>query len=114
MTELQGLQLSLAEFRAEGASVVAICVDSPEQNRKVGERLRLDFPILSDPEGVALRAFDVLHAGAGPGGTDIARPATFIASGGAIAWRDLTENYRVRPRPAELLRAVRPLRPKSD
>jgi hypothetical protein len=58
---------------------------------------------------VALRAFDVLHAGAGPGGTDIARPATFIAANGAIGWRDLTENYRVRPRPATLLRALRSL-----
>ena len=114
MTELQGLQLSLAEFRAEGASVVAICVDSPEDNRRVVERLGLDFPILSDPQGAALRAFDVLHAGAGPEGTDIARPATFIASGGVIAWRDLTDNYRVRPRPAELLRAVRSLRAQRD
>jgi len=62
----------------------------------------------------ALRAFDVLHAGAGPGGTDIARPATFIASGGVIGWRDLTDNYRVRPRPADLLAAVRSLRGRPD
>jgi len=111
MTELQGLQLSAAEFRKVGASLVAICVDSPAQNRGVMERLGLEFPILSDPDGVALRAFDVLHAGAAPGGGDMARPATFVVAGGAIRWRNLTENYRIRPRPGEILDAIRSLGP---
>lgn len=88
---------------------MAICVDPVDQNRELSEQLGLGFPILSDPEGVALRAFDVLHAGAGPRGSDIARPATFIAANGVIHWRDLTGNYRVRPRPATLLRVLHSL-----
>jgi peroxiredoxin len=111
MTELQGLQLSMPEFRKEGANVVAICVDSVDENRKVVERLGLEYPILSDSERAALRAFDVLHAGASPvDHSDIARPATFIVSDGAIRWRNLTANYRVRPRPQTLLAALRTLR----
>ena len=35
---------------------------------------------------------------------DIARPATFILDrSGHIVWRALTENWRIRPRPDELL-----------
>jgi hypothetical protein len=42
---------------------------------------------------------DLLHAGAGPKETDIARPAEFlIDSGGTIRWVNLTENIGVRAR----------------
>jgi peroxiredoxin len=72
----------------------------------VVDKLGLEFPILADTERLALLAFDVVHAGAGPGGSDIARPATFIFDGGMLRWRDLTPNYRVRPRAGEVLAAV--------
>jgi peroxiredoxin len=111
MSELQGLQRSLSKFQGEGASVIAICTDPVDANRGVVERHRLEFPILSDPDRAALRAFDVVHAGAHPmDGSDMARPATFIVDGGAVRWRDLTENYRIRPRPETLLAQVRRLR----
>jgi peroxiredoxin len=108
MSELQGLQLSISEFREQGASIAGICVDSVDDNRKVVERLGLEFPILSDPERAALRAFDVVHAAAHPlDGSDMARPATFIVDGGVVQWRDLTEDYRIRPRPETLLEVLR-------
>lgn len=65
--------------------------------------LELDFRVLSDPELTAIDAFGLRHAGGGPWG-DIARPATFVIDPqGNVVWRDLTENWRVRPRPDELL-----------
>lgn len=73
-------------------------------------KLGLEFPILSDPERAALRAFDVVHPASHPfDGSDMARPATFIFEGGAVRWRDLTEDYRIRPRPETLLEALRAL-----
>jgi peroxiredoxin len=39
------------EFQNRGAEITAICVDSPEQNRAMIEKLLLPFRILSDPEG---------------------------------------------------------------
>jgi peroxiredoxin len=91
--------------------VVAIAVDPVEENRKLVQGLELGFPILADTERAALRAFDVVHAGAHPlDGSDIARPATFIVADGVVRWRDLTENYRVRPRPSTLLAELRRLR----
>jgi peroxiredoxin len=85
-------------------------VDSVDDNRRLVERAGLEFPVLSDAERAAARAFDVLHPGAHPvDASDIARPATFILSGGVVRWRDLTSNYRIRPRPQTLLRVVRSL-----
>src|SRR5439155_87408 len=50
--------------------------------------------------------YDLLHRGAGPKGTDIARPAEFlIDSSGIIRWLNLTENIAVRARPEQVLEA---------
>ncbi len=66
------------------------------------------MPLLSDTDGRALEAFGVRHAAGNPiDGKDIARPATFLLDReGRIVWRDLTENWRIRPRPAVLLREL--------
>ena len=50
-----------------------------------------------------IRRYDLLHRGAGPKGTDIARPAEFlIDSSGIIRWVNLTENIAVRARPEQV------------
>jgi hypothetical protein len=47
-----------------------------------------------------------LHRGAGPKGTNIARPAEFlIDSSATIRWVNLTENIAVRARPEQVLQA---------
>ncbi|MEE2663188.1 MAG: redoxin domain-containing protein [Myxococcota bacterium] len=106
MTELRGLQLSLSEFRERGVAVVAVSPDSVERNLGVVERLGLDFPILSDAGLALTRAFGLEHPGAGPEGATVPRPATFIVRNGAVGWRDLTDNWRVRPRPETILAAL--------
>lgn len=40
-------------FRKHRTEIAAICVDSPEQNRAMIEKLLLPFTVLSDPEGDA-------------------------------------------------------------
>lgn len=43
---------------------MGISVDSPAQNAATVEKLRLPFPLLSDPEGTqAIRPYDVWHGG---------------------------------------------------
>lgn len=97
-----------------GASLVAISVDPVEENRKLTRKFAFGFPILADTERAALRAFGVVHAGSHPfDGSDMARPATFIVDRGAVRWRDITPDYRVRPRPETLLEVLRELRSKE-
>ena len=64
------------------------------------------FPVLADRKAEVIKRYDLLHPGAGPNGTDIARPAEFlIDSTGTIRWVNLTENAAVRARPEQVLQA---------
>jgi mycoredoxin-dependent peroxiredoxin len=84
---LRSFQQKLSEFDARGIRVVGISVDSPEVNRRQSQKLGYTFPLLSDPKAEVIRRYDLLHAGAGPKGADIARPAEFlIDSTGTVRW----------------------------
>ena len=88
--------------------MVAVSVDTIEENARLAERLGLEFPILSDVQGNAIRVWGVVHENAKPGGGAIARPAIFLVEpDGTISWRRLTEDYRVRVRPEEILGVLR-------
>jgi peroxiredoxin len=87
---------------------VAVSVDPIPDNRRVAEKLGLEFPILADESRTLIADYGVLHAGGGIGGRDIARPAMFlIGPDGTVLWRHLPDNWRVRIRPEELLAVVR-------
>jgi len=93
------LQSRYERIRALDAEVVAISVDAPDDSRAIVESYGLGFPVLSDPDLIAIDAFGVRHEGGGLDG-DVARPAVFILDrDGRVVWRDLTENWRVRVRP---------------
>lgn len=92
--------------------MVGISVDPPEINRRQSQKRGYTFPLLSDTKTQVIRRYDVLHAGAGPKGTDIARPAEFlIDSNGIVRWVNLTGNIAVRARPEQVLEALNQLSP---
>ena len=94
-----------------GIRPVAISVDTPEVSRDLCQKERYTFIFLSDPKAEAIRRYDLVHAGQGINGQDIARPAEFlIDSSGTVRWRMLTENYWVRARPEQILEAAKALR----
>jgi peroxiredoxin len=83
---------------------VAISVDSPETSRNLIQQQGYTFTFLSDPNVEAIRRYDLVHAGQGEGGHDIARPAEFLLdSTGTVRWIHLTENYWVRARAEEVV-----------
>ena len=97
------MQTRIDDFRRLETEILAISVDPVDTNLEMASDLELEFSVLSDPELEAIDAFGLRHTGGGPWG-DIARPATFIVDReGNVVWRDLTENWRVRPRPDDLL-----------
>jgi peroxiredoxin len=90
--------------------VIAISVDAPEVSRDHASKAGYTFPILSDRDAAVIRQYDLLHKGAGIEGTDISRPAEFLLDRtGTVRWRDLTEDYRVRARPEEIVEQARTL-----
>jgi peroxiredoxin len=89
---------------------VAISVDSSEQSRNLREQSGYTFTFLSDPNADVIRRYDLIHAGAGEGGRDIARPAEFLVdSSGTVRWVNMTENYWVRARPEQIMEAAKTL-----
>jgi peroxiredoxin len=94
----------LASFNQAGIRPVAISVDSPEVTRDLMRKAGYTFTFLSDPNAEVIRRYDLVHAGAGENGRDIARPAEFLIDAtGTVRWINLTENYWVRARPEDVL-----------
>lgn len=90
---------------------MAISVDTPEESKQLSKDAGYTFTILSDPNIDAIRRYDLVHAGAGISGHDIARPAEFLVdSSGTVRWVNLTENYWVRARPEQILEAAKLLK----
>ena len=88
--------------------MLAVSVDTNEASALLAERLGLEFPILSDVQEEAIRAWGLVHENGKPGGGAIARPAVFLVEpDGTISWRRLTDDYRVRVRPEDILEALR-------
>jgi peroxiredoxin len=94
----------LDKFTEAGIRPVAISIDTPDVSRNLTQQAGYTFPFLSDPNAEVIRRYDLVHAGAGENGSDIARPAEFLLdSSGTVRWLNLTENYWVRARPEQVL-----------
>lgn len=106
MSELQGLQLKNAEFSARNTDILAIVVDPTERNAEVVAHLGLDFRILSDPELATIESYGVRHQDA-DAASPMARPATFLVDPqGIVRWKNVSQNYRYRPRPETILAEI--------
>jgi peroxiredoxin len=102
------LQSRIEDFRALEAELLCVSADSPEEGRELARRQRLSLWLLSDERLRVIDSYGVRHAGAGPGGGDIARPATFVLDReGVVVWRDFTESWRIRVSPERILRELR-------
>jgi peroxiredoxin len=108
---LRGIQENLSEIQQLGVRPVAISVDSPQESRDLCKKAGYTFPFLSDPNTDAIRKYYLLHRGAGVDGHDIARPAEFlIDASGVVRWAYLTDDFRVRARPEQILEQARLLK----
>jgi peroxiredoxin len=108
---LRSIEKSLDQFNAAGIRPVAISIDTPEASRELSQDQGYSFTFLSDRKAEVIRRYDLVHAGAGENGEDIARPAEFlIDASGTVRWLNLTENYTVRARPEQVLEAAKSLK----
>ena len=77
-----------------------------ERNAELASSLGLGYRLAADPTLTAIDAYDLRHQDPGMG-APIARPATFVLdANGVVRWRNLTDNFRLRPRPADVLAAI--------
>ena len=87
--------------------IVALSVDTPEDTLDLIERRKLTYTILCDTEREVIAQYDLVHENGDMQGNQIARPAEFLIDpSGVIRWVNLAENWRLRRRPAKLLKAL--------
>jgi peroxiredoxin len=109
-TEMCTIAEDYAAYHDLGAKVVAISVDSPYVNAKFAESCGASFPILSDFNKEAVRAYDVERADLG-GLKGVAERAVFVIDGnGRIAYAWQGENPSVLPPFNEIKNALKRLR----
>ena len=108
---MRGVENNLQALSDAGIRTVAISVDSPEINREyMLQKAGYTFTFLSDPKLEAIRRYDLVHAGQGENGADVARPAEFLIDpSGTVRWRMMTENLFRRARPEQILEIAKSL-----
>jgi peroxiredoxin (alkyl hydroperoxide reductase subunit C) len=104
-TEVTGFQRLLPQFAACGCGVLGASVDSPETHLSWAKELGgIDYPLLSDTERLASRAYDVLD----PQDQRALRASFVIDPGGVIEYA-LVSHRNVGRNVEETLRVVRAL-----
>jgi peroxiredoxin len=128
--ELRALQAALPRFEANGASLIAISPQAPDQSLSMAQKHALRFDVLSDVRQEAIRAYrvaftvpadlqdlhrDVFHNDlsirSAEGSWDLPVPATFVIDrGGIIRARYVSADYRTRMDPDDIDAALAALR----
>ena len=105
---MRGIQKNLDAFQSLGVRPIAISVDTAELSRSLCARRGYTYTFLSDVNAEVIKRYDLLHAGAGKNGQDIARPAEFLLdSSGTVRWVNLTDDFRVRAGPEQMIEAAK-------
>lgn len=114
MRELREFRERHPEYQRAGVEVAGINADTVEHNRLWTERLRLPYPVLSDPDRSAADAFGGLRRIGIAGWTvEFFRRRTVLAGrDGVIA--ALWDKVRIRGHAAEVLGAARTLERMGD
>ncbi|MGV8912114.1 MAG: peroxiredoxin-like family protein [Rhodoglobus sp.] len=124
--ELKALQEMLPEFRAAGATLVAISPQTPDESLSTEEKHNLEFPVLSDGQLTAINGFGLLHPvddrtkayyeksgydlvkSNGATGWQLPLPATYvIAPDRSIRFAFVNADYKLRAEPADVVEAVK-------
>jgi peroxiredoxin len=123
--ELKTLQQNLSEFRARGATLVAISPQTPDESLTTKQKNELAFPVLSDAGSKVARKFGLvftldetlkpifkafgidLLAHNGVDTWELPIPATYVvAKSGKIVSACVDVDYRNRAEPAEILKSL--------
>ncbi|MDT0496638.1 peroxiredoxin-like family protein [Algiphilus sp. W345] len=106
-----------AEYRRladRGVEVFLISPQPQDHTRRLAQRFEAPMRFLSDRDNRVAAQLGILARGGLPMGmqalgydSDVPMPTVFItAAGGRIVYSDLTDNYRLRPEPADFIAAL--------
>ena len=131
--QIRELTTAYPEYRRRGVTPVAISVDRTEETARTRATYTIPFPVLSDSDLAAHRAYRVVHhaddaeverlRGFGmdierASGRDhhvIAIPSLFVIDkDGVVRWAHADPNYRTRPSTGQVLAAIDDLDLRTD
>ncbi len=106
--ELCSFRDSLSNFNNVNAQVVGISVDPPFSNKAFADQNKLAFPILSDFNREAVKAYDAYHENfIGLNGYTAAKRAVFVLDkDGVVRYKWVSDNPGVEPNYDEVFKAV--------
>ncbi len=101
------LQTKFEEFKKRDVQLLSVTIEVPESNKRMRKATGVHFEILSDEAGKLIDHFGMRHVKGKRGQSDLAQSSSFLLDhSGRVLWQRIAENYRVRPKPEEILRAI--------
>lgn len=114
MAQIREVAEAYRHLHARGVEVYLISPQPQAHTRSLAERFDAPMQFLQDRDNQAAERLGILAKGGLPLGmqalgydSDVPMPTVFItAPGGRVVYSDLTDNYRIRPEPAEFIAAL--------
>jgi peroxiredoxin len=114
MAQIREVAADYRRLQERGVEVYLISPQPQDHSRSLAERFEAPMRFLRDVDNRTAARLGILAKGGLPMGmqalgydSDVPMPTVFItAPGGRIVYSDLTDNYRVRPEPAEFIKAL--------
>lgn len=114
MGQIAELSKFAERFDAKGVKITLISPQPQSNSRQLADKYGEQFQWLVDKDSAAAKALGILHDAGVPAGLqmmgyaqDMPKPTAFILDEkGKVIYADLPENYRVRPRPEEMLQTL--------
>ena len=102
------MQRDLKSIEAAGVQLVGISYDDTKVLKTVTDRLKIAFPLLSDPGSQTIDAYQIRNKAARGKAEGVPNPGTFILDQhGVIRAKLFLEGYRVRHSAEELIQAAK-------
>lgn len=114
MAQIREVAAEYRKLSDRGVQVHLISPQPQDHSRSLAQRFDAPMRFLTDRDNQAAARLGLLAEGGLPMGmqalgydSDVPMPTVLItAAGGSIVYSDLTDNYRIRPEPAEFLAAL--------
>ncbi len=91
------MQREIESIKKAGIQVVGISFDSVDVLKKFSDRMKITFPLLSDPESKTIENYHIRNTAAKGKAEGVPYPGTFIVdSKGVIRAKLFIENFRER------------------
>ena len=102
------MQRDLKSIEAAGVQVVGISYDDTEILKTFSDRMKIAFPLLSDPESKTIEDYHIKNPAAKGKAEGVPYPGTFVIdAGGVIRAKLFLEGYRDRHTTEALIEAAK-------